>query len=329
MGKTRFIKNRRRTLYLREWLVGMMMLVILSFGGIGLANAMAAVSLKHNSVIEGDMITLGHVFSGIDGKADKVLGPAPQPGQDMVLNARTLLRIAKAMDVSWRPTSGADQVVLSRAATLVPAAMVEGALEGALREQGLPGKFTLSMTSSGLDPIVLPQTAAQQIEVESLNFDSERNRFDAVIVAPSKADPIVRKTVNGQIQRLVDVPVLRTPMKNGAVIRKSDLDTITLREQGLNHDMILRADELIGMTPRRMIVAGKPMTENELEEPQIVERGDNVTMVFSHGTLALTAQGKALENGAIGDMIRVVNLSSSKTLQAQITGEREVSVSSF
>ncbi|MCB9982311.1 MAG: flagellar basal body P-ring formation protein FlgA [Rhodospirillales bacterium] len=321
--------TRKRTLYLYECFVGIMMLVSLSFSGIGLANAMSAVSLKHNSVIEGDVITLGHVFSGLDAKADKVLGPAPQPGKDMVLNARTLMRIARAMDVSWRPSSAADQVVLSRAATIVPAVMIKDALEHELRTQGLPGKFELVVTSSGLDQIVLPHSAAQQVEVESLNFDSEKNRFDAVVVAPSKADPVFRKDINGQIQRLVEVPVLNSAMKNGAVIGEDDLDFITLRAQGLNHDIILSADELVGMTPRRMIMAGKPMTENELEEPQIVERGENITMVFAHGPLSLTAQGKALENGAKGDVIRVVNLSSSKTLQARIIGENEVSVSSF
>ncbi|MCB1720461.1 MAG: flagellar basal body P-ring formation protein FlgA [Alphaproteobacteria bacterium] len=329
MRKIKHTHSRQRPLALREWAMGFLAMIILSFSGIGLANAMASVSLKPSSVIEGDMITLGHVFSGIDRNADKVLGPAPQPGKDMVLNARTLMRIARAMDVNWRPSSAADQVVLRRAATVIPATMIQDALKDSLHAQGLPGKFELIVTSSGLDKIILPQSAAQNVEIESLSFDSEHDRFEAAIAAPSKDEPLFRKNISGQVQRLVDVPVLRAPMKNGTVISASDLDFISLRAYGLNHDMILSADELVGMTPRRMITAGKPMTENDIEPPQIVERGENVTLVFNSGPLSLTAQGKALENGAKGDVIRVVNASSSKTLQARVIGEREVSVSSF
>ena len=71
------------------------------------------------------------------------------------------------------------------------------------------------------------------------------------------------------------------------------------------------------------------MKENDVQAPQVVSRGELVVMTFQRGALTLTAQGKALENGAKGDVIRIVNANSSRTLEARVTGDGEVQVESF
>lgn len=288
----------------------------------------SAISLKHNSLVETDVITLGDVFSGLERKSERVLGPAPRPGHDMVLNARTLMRIAIAMDLPWRPASTADQVVLSRAATIVSPTMIKDSLKNEISARGLSGSFDIAI-ASGVHDLVLPFDADKSVEVESLSFDGDKNSFKAVLVAPSSDNPVVREKVNGIVHRMVDVPVLRSPMKTGNIIRAHDLDSVAVRSEFIQHDMILSQDELVGMTPRRLILAGNPIKEMEVQEPQIVKRGELVTMVFKSGGLSLTAQGKALENGARGDMIRVVNASSSRTLEAVVSGYKEVNVESF
>ena len=295
---------------------------------IGFAQNASAVSIKHNSMIENNVITLGDVFAGIDHKADKVLGPAPRPGHDMTLNARTLMRIAVAMDLPWRPQSTADQVVLSRAATVVGPAMIKDSLKDELKAQGLSGLFELAIVS-GVNEIVLPYDEKQNVMVESLSFDGDKNNFNAIIVAPSKDNAIVREKISGKIERMSKVPVLRDALKNGSVISKSDLDYIPMPTRSLQHGMVLSESEIIGYTPRRIVMPGKPIKASEIQAPQIVKRGELITMVFHHGPLSLTAQGKALESGAKGDVIRVVNASSSKTLQATVTADQEVSVQDF
>ena len=295
---------------------------------IGFAQNASAVSLKHNSMIETNVITLGDVFAGLDHKSDKVLGPAPRPGHDMTLNARTLMRIAVAMDLPWRPQSAADQVVLSRAATVVGTSMIEDKLEDELRAQGLSGTFELAIVS-GVNEIVLPYDEDENVAIESLSFDGDKNRFNAIIVAPSKDNAIVREKISGKIERMSKVPVLRNAIRNGSVISENDLDFITMPTRSLQHGMALSANELIGYTPRRLVLPGKPVKMNDIQAPQIVKRGELITMTFDHGGLSLTAQGKALESGAKGDVIRVVNANTSKTLQAKITANKEVSVQSY
>ena len=84
------------------------------------SQAALAASLKDSAVVETDTLTLGDLFDGLDHNRDYVLGAAPQPGQDMVLGARTLYRIAKAMNLPWRPSNAAEQITVRRTATVIP-----------------------------------------------------------------------------------------------------------------------------------------------------------------------------------------------------------------
>src|SRR5690606_35175824 len=91
--------------------------------------AALAASLKDVSIVKSDVITAGDLFEGAVKNGDYVLGAAPMPGKDLVLNARTLYRIASALDIDWRPQSTAEQIVIRRSATVIPASDIKKKLE--------------------------------------------------------------------------------------------------------------------------------------------------------------------------------------------------------
>ena len=317
-------KEYKRRLKIRETALGFVVAMILALSII-VPQTASAVSLRHNTMLENNVITLGDIFAGLERNEDKVLGPAPLPGKDMVLNARTLLRVAIAMDLPWRPSSGADQIVLSRAATVVNPLMIKEALSSELAAKGVSGNFDVAVLN-GVSQIILPYNEEPNVAVESISFDDNQNHFDAVLVAPSLDNQIVRERITGRIQRMISVPVLKSPIKHGHIIRANDLSFMDMRAELIKHDMVIAPQELIGKTPRRVVLAGEPVKTAYIEEPQVVERGDRITMVYQHGPLSLTAEGKALEGGANGDFIRVVNAASNRTIEAKVTGLRQVTV---
>jgi len=162
-----------------------------------------------------------------------------------------------------------------------------------------------------------------------LNIRPETGRFEAVIYAPSQSNPIHRGQISGKIEQLIEVPVLRETLRNGDIIGMRDLDFIEIRESALKSNMMIKADDIVGMTPRRALASNAPIKETQVEYPQIVSRGALVTMILKNGGLRLTAQGKAMENGSQGDTIRVVNSSSKKTLQGRVTNTNEITIDSF
>lgn len=287
-----------------------------------------AVSLKQQSIISDDVIRLSDLFYGLNHSEDRVLGAAPRPGQDMVLNARTLMRVAIAMDLPWRPASSADTLIIRREATLVDTDTIEKYLRESIAAEGYDTLYDIRYLS-GSPEMVLPADSPATADIIRIDFDADSGFFKAEIAAPSREDRKMQMQISGKIEPMTEVPVLRDTLRAGMVIGARDLKMITVPTHTLNHDVYLNTSDIVGLTPRRLISAGKPLKENQLEEPRIVGRGEPVTMIYNNNGIRLTASGKALENGSKGEVIRVVNMQSSRSIDATVTGTNEVTVQLF
>ena len=78
---------------------------------------------------------------------------------------------------------------------------------------------------------------------------------------------------------------------------------------------------------RRALGAGSTIRVGDLARPEIVTRGDVVTIVYEVPGMVLSLRGRANESGAQGDTIAVVNPQSKRTLQALVVAPGKVSVS--
>jgi flagella basal body P-ring formation protein FlgA len=291
-----------------------------------LATPASAATLRMQALLDTDNLTVGDVFEDISAeKANHILGPAPLPGKDMVLDTNTLMRISSAMGLSWRPAHAQQNLVVRRNATIIERDAIESRIREELIAKGLNGTFDISFTT-GTPVMTLKSNSDPVFEVSSLDYDRHKNTFRTVLMAPSVQNPQTSITVAGQIRQKIAVPVLKSTVKNGETISRHDVDYIELYEREIQPDTVLDAHSLIGMTPRRFVAAGKPIQMINLESPKLVSRGDNVTLIFSGSTLLLTAKGKAMSHGGKGDMVRVVNIASNRPLEGIITGPGQVTV---
>lgn len=284
-----------------------------------------AVSLKQTATITGNMITLGDLFDDLQSDSERVLGPAPQPGQNMVLNARTLMRVAHAFNLPWRPKTSYDQITLRRDATIIDAEQISRTLKEELKNSGLNNSFKVNFYQA-YPKIVLPGNMASSVDVKSVNIDRNNNRFSALLVAPNKENPIQTLEVSGEIVNTLMIPVVKDTLQSGDIIGKKLIDWIEIEERQLSSDTITSLEDLHNMTPRRVLFSGKPISSKEIIAPRLVERGSDVTMVYENGGMSLTAKGKALQGGSKGESIRVMNLASSRPVDAVITADRIVTI---
>lgn len=300
-------------------------LAILSFASVFLANTTNAASLKSVSVVNSDRITLGDLFDNVGQNADYVIGAAPQPGEDMTLNARTLYRIASALDMSWRPQTTGDQITIRREAVVVTYNTIESQLRNALKGKGIDGAFNVKLTN-GKPTIILPNNTLDNVEVSSIEYDRNRDYFTATLMAPSIDNPIEKMKVSGLVDRLTMVPVLSSTLQYGDVVGDADIQMVEISQDDIQHNMITNKDDMVGMTPRRIAPAGKFLQKGSMIKPQLVKRGESVSITFKEGPLVLTAKGKALQSGAKGDIVRVTNANSSRTVDAIVDGTNQVIV---
>lgn len=119
------------------------------------------------------------------------------------------------------------------------------------------------------------------------------------------------------------VVVLTRSIGRGEVITAED---VTLAEAGARVPDGIFTDpaSVIGRRTRAALGEGKPLLLRQLEPVWLVARGNPVVLVAAAGGLAVSAPAQALDDGGMGDVIRVLNLSSQREVKAIVTGSNTV-----
>ncbi len=104
----------------------------------------------------------------------------------------------------------------------------------------------------------------------------------------------------------------------GQIITASDIVT-PKGEIGLR-----RAAHLIGQETLHALYKGKAFSEGDLHAPTIVNRNTIVKMEFVKGPMTISAEGRALDNGGMGERVRVMNLLSRRVVTAVVIAENTV-----
>ena len=133
--------------------------------------------------------------------------------------------------------------------------------------------------------------------------------------------------VSGKLVTTVQIPVLNRALSHGDVIAAADITYVTMRQTEVRSNLVTDPGTLVGMTSKQGVRANQPLVTTDLQKPLAVARGALVAMVLSHGGLQLTAQGRAIDQGSLGEVIRVSNTHSNLTVEATIDGTNHVRVS--
>jgi flagella basal body P-ring formation protein FlgA len=138
--------------------------------------------------------------------------------------------------------------------------------------------------------------------------------------------PIERTRLTGTVQEMLDVPVPLHRLAAGAVIQPGDLTMAHLRATSTHGEIARTPAQAVGLFVRHMVQQGQPLALAELAPVPDINRGARVTMQLQSPGLALLAQGQAMESGAIGDRIQVMNPVSRAIVEAEVIGRDRVRV---
>ena len=93
----------------------------------------------------------------------------------------------------------------------------------------------------------------------------------------------------------------------GDTISEGDLAFTTVDGSALMSGVPTRIEEVKGMQTRRMLIAGQPFRADDVRRPIVVTKGQTVTMQFFAPGVELTAMGRAMSEGGVGDTVTVQN----------------------
>jgi flagella basal body P-ring formation protein FlgA len=118
----------------------------------------------------------------------------------------------------------------------------------------------------------------------------------------------------------VRIVVPSRDIARGETISESDLTYVFVAPSNVMSGTTTAMDNLIGMQTRRVLRTGETVRGDDVRRPILVTKGTTVTMSFEAPGVTLTATGRAMSEGGLGETVTVLNPASFRQISAVVTG---------
>jgi flagella basal body P-ring formation protein FlgA len=251
---------------------------------------------------------------------------APKPGQILTLDARFLQQVARASRLDWTPASKYQKITIGRMSQRVTATMVRSAIADAVQARiGSSADLDIALDGGDLE-FDLPTDVENSVTVSAINFDPVSSRFAAILVAPADGPPVIQRNVFGTVFEMAQVPVPKRLISAGAIIGADDLEWQPVRLTRLSGNSLTDADQLVGRMAKRPLKAGQILRQSDVAVSPVIHKNDLVQLVVKTGQMTLSVQGKAMQDAALGQTVRVINVNSNRQLSGTVVDAGTVAV---
>jgi flagellar basal body P-ring formation protein FlgA len=121
--------------------------------------------------------------------------------------------------------------------------------------------------------------------------------------------------------------VLVRNMQPGEVLTATDLDAVERSSASLPYDYMGGAEQAVGQAMRRAQAAGSVLTASALVAPEVVRRGELVTLIAGDGPVSVRSEGVALESARLKQRLKVRS-ASGRVIEGTAEGPGQVRVGS-
>jgi len=293
------------------------------------ATASKAAELHASSVITGNAVTLGDLFDNAGDASNVIVAQAPAPGETSEISVSRISLAARRNGLAWYNTTGLSHVSVTRSGVSVPENTVSDAISAAIidKSPSLPSNTTLQVDfANGNAGIEVSNNDKQTVAVEQIAFNPRNGAFEALLRAPANDPAAPLRRVSGRAFPVMEVPVLAHNVAPGDIVRAGDVQWIKLPSTRVSNNIVTTEAGLVGMSPRYPVRGGEPIRTSDMQQPTVVAKGAMVDMNYVSGALTLVARGRAMQSGAIGDTIDIMNPRSNRTVQGTIEGPNSVRI---
>lgn len=298
--------------------------IALLFVGTSALRAEAA-SLKSSISVQAEVVKLGDLFTVTGEKAVQIVARSPAPGERLVLNAGQLDAMAKSSGIDWTPDNRFVRAVVTRQARIIDTEEIKGQLVAALRSEGLEQSWQVELGKNDLTARIA-MDEDRPVRILNPRFSIHSKRFSAVLETPRSAGATDRQQITGTIYQMMEIPVLSRRVQRGDIVGAHDLEYVSRPQEKIGRTTLIDKRQIVGKQARRLLATGKPIRAGDLQPPVMVEKGNLVTVVLRTEKMLISARGKALDNGAAGDIIRVLNTRSKQTIEGIVESRNRVVV---
>ena len=285
--------------------------------------------LRANVTVSGDLVRIGDVIDNAGTSAQIAIYRAPDLGTTGSLPVAQVINTLRAHQVIGVDTRDLKEISVTRLARTLEGKDIELQVARALeRRNGLGDAANLTLTFDR-DPgeVRLDAGFAGAMQPTIVRYDNRNGRFDVTLEIGNESGAAAAKLrFSGTAIETVEAAVLARNVERNEVLKSSDVVVERRPKAETGTDAAAR-DRAVGMQARRQLRAGQAIRSADLVKPDLVQRDQNVVLIYEVPGIYLTMRGKALENGTEGDIVNVMNLQSKRTLSGTVTGRGQISIS--
>jgi len=281
--------------------------------------------LRGDVTARGDVLALADLIEGApDSLAARPLFRSPALGATGTIQTRRIADAAAALGIIGLETGGRMQIAVQRAARRLGPPDLEAALKRGLESGYGLDPSSVAVRFDGDGPTLLaPIDLAGQATALDLTYDPRSRRVSGLV---SLGERQASLRVSGVVIELREVAVLTRALNRGDPVREGDLVVERRPREAVASDAQLGAATVVGEVAQHPLPAGTVLRVSDTALPELVARGESVTIVYETASVSLSMRGLANEAGRMGAVVNVVNVASKKVLQATVIGPGRVSV---
>jgi flagellar basal body P-ring formation protein FlgA len=303
-----------------------------SFAQTGLAqtrnDVIAAPALRASVTVTGDLVRIGDIIDNAGSAAQIAIYRAPDLGTTGSLPVAQVLNTLRSHQVIGVDTRDLKEISVTRLARTLEGKDIEQQIARTLeRKNGLGDAANLNLTFDR-DPadVRLDASSTGGMQATIVRFDPRNGRFDITFeISNDSGTAPARLRFTGSAVETIEAAVLTRGVERNEVLKSSDVVIERRPKAEVGADAATR-DRTVGMQARRQLRAGQAVRVADLAKPDLVQRDQNVTLIYEAVGLYLTVRGKALESGTEGDVVNVMNLQSKRTVSGVVTGRGQVAI---
>ncbi len=296
--------------------------------GQGAADTIASPVLRANVTVTSDLVRIGDVIDNAGPAAEIAIYRAPDLGTTGSLPTAQILTALRAHQVIGVNTHDIKAVAVTRLSRNVETKEIEQAVAVALEHRGgLGDAVNLTLTfDRDVQDIRLDAANSGAMQAVAARVEPRSGRFDVTFeIADANGQAQTKLRFTGSAIETAEVAVLTRNVDRGDLLRSADLAVERRPKAEIGGEAASR-DKAVGMQMRRPMRATQALKAADLVKPDLVQRDQNVTLIYQSAGLYLTTRGKSLDNGTEGDTVNVINPQSKRTITGVVTGRGQVTI---
>jgi len=166
-----------------------------------------------------------------------------------------------------------------------------------------------------------------KIMLSNLETDESAGKFNANAEIFADGEKQNETKLTGRYYQIVKAWVPTKDITKEKVLQATDLQEMKVRANRLKGGAWYKQEDIIGKQAAKNLKAGKLIEKGDLQAEVVVKKGQTVTVFYTKKGLQITSKMQALDNVALGQAVKMLNLSSKKEIVGIAKGAGLVEIS--